>query len=269
MAEMRRLENKVAIVTGGGTGIGAAIAKRFVEEGARVCIVGRRTAPLEEVARSLPAGSVATCAGDVSSESDIDRMVKTALDFQGAIHILVNNAALPSHGSVTDLDPADWRRSLDVNLTGPFLTMHRIIPLMIRAGGGSIINVASVGGLRCIPGAPAYCSPKAGLIMLTQQVAVDYGRHGIRSNVVCPGLVRTEMTDMNMDYMGQSFNLDREGTYKMAVTDQPLGRAAMPDEIAPLCAYLASSESSFMTGAVLVIDGGIAILDAGMVAMKG
>ncbi len=265
---MRRLENKVAIVTGGGSGIGAAIARRFVEEGARVCVVGRRRGPLEEVAKRLPSGSVAVCAGDVSSEADVDRMIDAALGLQGALHILVNNAALPSHGSVTDLAPADWRRSLEVNLTGPFLTMRKAIPFMIKAGGGSIINVASVGGLRCIPGDPSYCASKAGLIMLTQQVAVDYGRQGVRSNVICPGLVRTEMTDGNMDLMGRSFNLDREGTYKLAVTDQPLGKAALPDEIAPLCAYLASSDSSFMTGAVLVIDGGISVVDAGMVAMK-
>lgn len=269
MAEMRRLEGKVALVTGGGTGIGAAIARRFVEEGARVCIAGRRQEKLEDVAKGLPQGSVTIFAGDVGQEKDVDRMIQTTLGIQGAIHILVNNAAIPIHGSVADLAPAEWRRGLDVNLTGPFLTMHRAIPHMIEAGGGSIINVASVGGLRCIPGAPTYCSTKAGLIMLTQQVAIDYGRQGIRSNVICPGLVRTEMTDMNVDRLAEQRGLDREGAYKLSVADQPLGRAAMPGEIAPLCAYLASSESAFMTGAVLVIDGGIAMLDAGMVTLKG
>jgi NAD(P)-dependent dehydrogenase (short-subunit alcohol dehydrogenase family) len=268
MAEMRRLEGKVALITGGGTGIGAAIARRFAEEGARVCITGRRKDKLEEVAKSVSAGSVLVCTGDVSKEADVDRMIQTTLGIQGAIHVLVNNAAVPIHGSVADLEPADWRRALEVNLTGPFLTMHRTIPHMIASGGGSIINVASVGGLRCIPGAPAYCSTKAGLIMLTQQTAIDYGRQGIRSNVICPGLVRTEMTELNMDRLAEQRGLDREGAYKLSVADQPLGKAAMPGEIAPLCAYLASSESAFMTGAVLVIDGGIAMLDAGMVALK-
>jgi NAD(P)-dependent dehydrogenase (short-subunit alcohol dehydrogenase family) len=255
------------LVTGGGTGIGAAIARRFVEEGAQVCIVGRRKELLDRVATSLPSGSVSVCAGDVSVEADVDRMIAAALGMRGTIDILVNNAALPVHGSVADLPPADWRRALEVNLTGPFLMMHGVIPRMIASGGGSIINVSSVGGLRCVPGASAYCSSKAGLIMLTQHVAVDYGKQGVRSNVICPGLVRTEMTDANMDRIAEMRDTDREGAYRLSVIDQPLGKAAMPEEIAPLCAYLASDESSFMTGAVLVIDGGITKLDAGMIAM--
>jgi meso-butanediol dehydrogenase / (S,S)-butanediol dehydrogenase / diacetyl reductase len=266
MAEMRRLENKVAIITGGGTGIGAGIARRFVAEGARVCIAGRRESMLRDVAASLPSGSVAICAGDVSNDADVKRIIDTALDFQGELHILVNNAAFPSHGPVGDLTPDEWRRALEVNLTGPFLTMHRAIPLMIEGGGGSIINIASVGGIMCIPAAPGYCTTKAGLIMLTKQTALDYGRKGIRCNVVCPGLVRTEMTDTGMGYVAESLGVGREDAFRLAIVDQPLGKVAIPDEIAPLCAYLASSESAFMTGSVLVIDGGISILDAGHVS---
>jgi meso-butanediol dehydrogenase / (S,S)-butanediol dehydrogenase / diacetyl reductase len=265
---MKRLENKIALITGGGTGIGAAIAKRFIEEGAKVCIIGRRKSRLQVVADSFPKGSVIICEGDVGIENDVIRMIQTAVNIQGELHILVNNAAGAVHGSVEDIAPSDWRSTLDVNLTGPFLTMHYAIPHMIKTGG-SIINIASVGGLRSIPGGAAYCTSKAALIMLTQQASVDLGPKGIRCNVVCPGLVRTEMTDGNMDRMGQNFNLDREGAYKLAVKDLPLGKAAMPDEIAPLCAYLASSESSFMTGATLVIDGGNTVLDPGMLAMKG
>ncbi len=266
---MKRLENKVALITGGGTGIGAAIARKFVEEGARVCVTGRRKARLQELADSLPKGSVAICDGDVSSEKDVIRMIETALSLQKELHILVNNAAGAVHGSVADITLAEWRSTLDVNLTGPFLTMHHAIPHIIKAGGGSVINIASVGGLRCIPGGAAYCTSKAGLIMLTQQASVDYGRKGVRCNVVCPGLVRTEMTDGNMERMGKNFSLDREGAYTLAVKDMPLGKAAFPDEIAPLFVYLAGSESSFMTGATLVIDGGNTVLDAGMIAMKG
>ncbi len=263
---MKRLEHKVAIVTGGGTGIGAAIVRRFVEEGARVCAVGRRKAPLEEVARSLPEGSVAVCPGDVSNESDVARMIATALGLGNGLHILVNNGAVNVRGSAADLPPAQWRALIDVNLTGPFLTMHSAIPEMIKSGGGSIINVSSVGGIRCIPEATAYCASKAGLIMLTQQVAVDYGAKGIRSNAVCPGLVHTVMTDVGMDVKASALNTDREGAYAHSARNIPIGKAAVPDEIAPLCAYLASDESSFMTGAVLVIDGGISMLDAGMVS---
>ena len=145
--------------------------------------------------------------------------------------------------------------------------MHKAIPNVIEAGGGSIINISSAGGLRCVLGASPYCSSKAGLIVLTQHVAVYYGRQGIRSNVVGPGSVRTEMSDINMGRIAEARNLDRERAYRLSVSDQPLGRPAMPTETAPLCAYLASDESSFMTGAVLTIDGGSTMLDAGMTAM--
>jgi meso-butanediol dehydrogenase/(S,S)-butanediol dehydrogenase/diacetyl reductase len=262
---MRRLENKVALVTGAGTGIGAAIARRFVEEGARVCAVGRRRTRLEEIASSLPEGSIAVCQGDVSNEADVERMVRAALDLGGALHILVNNGAINIRGAVADIPPSDWRKVVDINLTGPFLTMHHAIPHIIRSGGGSIINISSVGGIRGIPEGAAYCAAKAGLIMLTQQAAVDYGPKGIRCNVVCPGLVHTEMTDVGMDLKAPTLNTDREGAYKFSARNIPARKAAVPDEIAPLCAYLASTESAFMTGALLVIDGGISVLDAGMV----
>lgn len=262
---MKRLEEKVAIVTGGGTGIGAGIVRRFVAEGARVCAVGRRQAPLEEVARSLPEGSVIPCPGDVSKESDVERMIATALGLGKGLKILVNCGAINARGSIVDLKPAEWRGLVDVNLTGPYLTMHHAIPEMIKSGGGSIINIASVGGIRCIPESPAYCAAKAGLIMLTQQAAIDFGSKGIRSNAVCPGLVHSDMTDVGMATMAPEMKTDIQGAYIYAARNLPLGRAAVPDEIAPLCAYLASDESGFMTGSVLVIDGGIHMLDAGMV----
>jgi NAD(P)-dependent dehydrogenase (short-subunit alcohol dehydrogenase family) len=261
---MKRLENKVAIITGGGTGIGAAIARRFVEEGARVCLVGRRSAPLEEVARGLPQGTAVVCPGDVSTEADVERIIAKATSL-GGLHVLVNNGAVNVRGGVAELSPAEWRSVIDINLTGPFLTMHHAIPRMIDSGGGSIINIASVGGIRSIPEAASYCASKGGLISLTQQAAVDYGPKGVRCNVICPGLVHTAMTDVGMDMKAPAFNTDREGAYLHSARNIPVRKAAMPDEISPLCAYLASNEASFMTGAVLVIDGGISVLDAGMV----
>lgn len=262
---MKRLENKVALITGGGTGIGAAIARRFVDEGARVCLVGRRVGPLEEVANSLPRGTVVVCAGDVSREADVERMIGVALTL-GGLHVLINNGAINVRGSVTDLPPSEWRTLVDVNLTGPYLTMHYAIPHLVRSGGGSVINISSVGGIRCIPEAVGYCASKAGLIMLTQQASIDFGPKGVRCNVVCPGLVHTAMTDVGMDRKAPALNTDREGAYAHSARNIPVGKAAMPEEIAPLCVYLASGESSFMTGAVLVIDGGISMLDAGMVS---
>ncbi len=255
------LSGKMALITGGGTGIGAAIARRFVREGARVCIAGRRREKLEETAESLTEGSVVICPGDVTKYEDIKRILSFTLEFGGKLDILVNNAAIESMGSVTELDPDEWRKALDTNLTAPFLLMKETIPRMIENGGGSIINIASLGGIRCLPGMPAYCTTKAALIMLTKQVALDYGPQKIRCNVVCPGGTRTEMNKKLVIPISEKLGTDIEGGYKYFTRDVPLRRAAKPDEIAGLCSYLASDDSSFMTGSELVIDGGASVVD--------
>jgi len=256
-----RLEGKVALVTGGGTGIGRAIARRFVSEGARVCITGRRKEMLEEVASGLPPDRITICQGDVSKEEDVKRMVQHTLEFGGKIDVLVNNAGISASGPVTEISLGDWLHVLGTNLNGPFLTMRETIPHMIRAGGGSIINIASVGGLRCLPGMPAYCTSKAGLIMLSQQVALDYGKYNVRCNVVCPGGVRTDMTDKEFGKFAELLKMDKEEFFKMIASGMPLRRFAIPQEMEGICVYLASEESSFMTGAVIVIDGGTAVVD--------
>lgn len=155
-----KLQGKVALITGGGSGIGAEIAKRFVAEGAKICIVGRHQDYLDKVAETLPPEKVVKCSGDVSKSEDIKRMMATVLTFGGRLDVLVNNAGVSLPGSVTDMDPVEWRRTLEVNLTGPFLLMKEAIPYMIKGGGGSIINISSVGGLRCLPERPAYCHQK-------------------------------------------------------------------------------------------------------------
>ena len=142
-----KLEGKMALITGGGTGIGAAIARRFVSEGARICITGRRKELLEDVAGSLPAGSVITYQGDVTIYEDARHMVETAFKFGGKLDILVNNAGIDPPGNVVELDPDLWRQVVETNLTGPFLLMKETIPHMIKNGGGSIINIASLAGL--------------------------------------------------------------------------------------------------------------------------
>src|SRR4030042_2652104 len=141
-----KLEGKVALITGGGTGIGAAITERFVKEGAKVCIPGRRQQVIDKVAKSLPSGTVTTCSGDVSKDDDVARMVKTTVSFGGKLDILVNNAGISSQGPVADLSRGAWRQVFDVNLTGPFLLMKASIPHMIKTGGGAILNIVSVGG---------------------------------------------------------------------------------------------------------------------------
>jgi meso-butanediol dehydrogenase / (S,S)-butanediol dehydrogenase / diacetyl reductase len=263
------LKGKVAIITGGGTGIGEAITRRFVTDGARVCISGRRQEMLDKVAQSLPPGTIKTCSADVSHPDDVKRMVETALSFEGGLHILVNNAAM-SHkpANIVDLDPAIWTKTLDINLTGPFLMMKAAIPHMIKAGGGSIINISSLAGLRCIPEKPAYCASKAGLIHLTLQAALDYGRFKIRCNAVCPAAMKTDMFRGAMEHFAEMKGTDVEDIFSKFSRDVPLHRVAVPEEIAGLCGYLASDDSSFTTGVVIPVDGGAAIVDVSGAAMN-
>ncbi len=256
------LKGKVALITGGGVGIGAEIAKRFVADGAKVCISGRRQEKLDELARSLPAGSITTCSGDVTSLDDVKRMVETTVKFGGKINVLVNNAGIDDPGSVVEVDVEIWKRVLEVNLTGPFLTMKVCIPPMIEAGGGSIINIASLGGTRCIPTMSSYCTSKAGLIMLTQQAALDYGPSKIRCNAVCPGAVRTNMMENSTGKpLAKALKTDVDGAFAMLTSLTPLKRISTPDEITGICSYLASDDSSFMTGSCVLIDGGAHIVD--------
>ena len=265
-----KLNGKVALITGGGTGMGAAIAQRFVADGAKVCIVGRRKEMLDRVASSLPSESVTVCQGDVSRYEDVDQMVKTTLAFGGKLNILVNNGAINQDppANVVDIDPEAWQKVLAVNLTGPFFTMKESIPHMIRDGGGSIINVSSLGGLRSIPNMPAYVSSKAGLIKLTQQVALDFGPSKVRCNVICPGGVRTAMIEEAMGHFTKKLDTDLEGVFSFFTKDVPLRRLGSTDEIGDICSFLASDESSFVTGVVLPADGGAAIVDVSGAAIS-
>jgi meso-butanediol dehydrogenase/(S,S)-butanediol dehydrogenase/diacetyl reductase len=256
------LKGKVALITGGGTGIGTAIAERFVADGAKICITGRRKELLEKVAKSLPSGSVVICQGDVSKEEDVKRMVETTVKFGGKINVLVNNAGTNHPAPIVDLDPKMWREVIEVNLTGPYLLMKAVIPHMLKEGGGSIINISSLGGMRCLPAMPAYCSSKAGLIMLTQQAALEYGRNNIRCNAVCPGGVKTEMTRKDFGQFGKMLGIEPDTFIDQIAVEIPMHRFATSSEMGGLCSYLASDDSSFMTGAVITMDGGTAVVDA-------
>ncbi len=263
-----KLNGKVALITGAGSGIGAAIAERFIADGAKICITGRRQEKLDEVTQSMSKGSVLTCAGDVTRLEDAERMVETALKFNGKLDVLVNSAAIDSGGAtVVDMDPGLWHSVLEINLTGPMYLMKVSIPQMIEGGGGSIINIASLGGLRCLPGMPAYCSSKAGLIMLTKQVALDFGPAKIRCNVVCPGGTRTEMLENSLAPFKELLGTDMDGVFERISSMVPLGRTANPSEITGICSYLASDDSAFMTGSVLLIDGGASIVDVAGAAL--
>jgi meso-butanediol dehydrogenase / (S,S)-butanediol dehydrogenase / diacetyl reductase len=256
-----KLEGKVALVTGGGSGIGTAIVERFVSEGARVCISGRRKEMLDKVAASSPPGSVLVCQGDTSKDKDAALMIAKTVEFGGKIDILVNNAAISANKPVGELDRAVWRQVMDVNLNGPFMLMQEAIPHMIRNGGGSIINIASLGGIRCLPAMPAYCASKAALVMLTQQAALDYGAQKIRCNAVCPGAIKTDMVANEFGQIGRMIGMEPDAFFEMVSNVLPLKRFGDPKEIGGVCTFLASDDSSFMTGAALVIDSGTAIVD--------
>jgi len=256
--DIMRLDGKVALITGGSRGIGAAIAKRFVEDGAKIVISDILVDQLNGVVKSLKPGMAAACVGDVTNFDDVKKMVDATVQFGGKIDILVNNAGIDPAGSIVDIEIALWKKVLDVNLNGPFYCMKAALPYMIKQGSGSIVNVASLAGVVCIPGMPAYCSSKGGLIQLSKQCALDYGPKGIRSNVVAPGATKTEMLINAMDGLSKAIKKD---AFEVLTESVPLRHAATPDQITGACSFLASDDADFITGAVLLVDGGAAIVD--------
>jgi meso-butanediol dehydrogenase / (S,S)-butanediol dehydrogenase / diacetyl reductase len=261
------LKGKVAVVTGAASGIGAAIAKRFVADGAKVCLVDVQKELLEKTTAELPAGSAAACVADISSLKDVERMIEATLKLGGKIDILANSAGIdPPEGPGINLDI--WHKILEVNLTGPFITMKTIAPLMAKNGGGSIVNIASLAGLRYGAGKTAYVCSKAALIALTQQSAVQYGPEKIRCNVICPAATKTPMFESNSAPLAKSLGKTQEWLYEKIGSFAPLRRVNEPSDIANLCSLLSSEDASALTGAVLIADGGSSLLDPGGVGMK-
>jgi NAD(P)-dependent dehydrogenase (short-subunit alcohol dehydrogenase family) len=253
-----RLEGKRALVTGGGTGIGRATAELFAREGARVAVSGRRQAELDETVRLVEgAGGLAVpVQGDVSRPADAERMVQETVRALGGLDILVNNAGIiVRNASVTNVSIEDWERVIGIDLTGVFLVSRFALQAMVRAGtGGAIVTVSSVAGLMGDPNLAPYNAAKGGANLLSKNMALDYARHGIRVNTVCPGRVWTPMPMSRLKPEDSPDEiLARWGK------NIPLGRVGQPEDVARAVLFLASDEASWITGIDLVIDGGATI----------
>jgi dihydroanticapsin dehydrogenase len=242
-----KLAGKVAIVTGGSRGIGKAIANILIENGAHVVITSKNKITLENTAKEMK--NVLAIVGDIRKESDVIDVVKNTVEKFGRIDILINNAGVfPQVKPLHEISEEEWNEVIDVNLTGQFRFTKVALPHLMKTGG-CIVNVSSDAGLRSFENfqADAYTASKAALVLLTKAWAVEYAKYKIRVNCVCPGIVETDMTK---PFLGS--DVDRA----MAVSEHPIGRIGKPEDVAKAILYLVSDDSSWVSGAILSIDGG-------------
>ena len=250
------------LISGGGSGIGAACARRFAAAGDAVAVNGRRAEPLERLATELGAVAVP---GDCANPDAADAVVATAVRELGGLDCVVLSAGIAHPGTVLEQTPASWRAVMGANLDGPFFVARAALPALIERRG-SIVAVASAAARRVGPRSAAYCTSKAGMVMLTQTIAVDFGPLGVRANAVCPAWTRTPMADTAMDELAADRGVDREAAYALANAAVPSRRAAEADEVAALVVWLASPAAAALNGAVIPVDGGAGLVDAAMLA---
>ncbi|MEU1406429.1 SDR family oxidoreductase [Streptomyces sp. NPDC005728] len=255
-------DKRVVIVTGGGSGIGEATARLLCEGGHQVVVSGRRDEPLRRVERETGALAYPSDVGDPEA---VEGLVRAALSAYGRLDGLVLNAGIGRGGAVGDLSLADWDEVMRTNVTGPLLLLRAAIPHLLESGG-AVVAVASVSALRNGTSNAPYATSKAALLQLCRSVAVDYGRQGVRANVVCPSWVRSEMADRRMARFAEETDLGGggvEAAYEEATRLLPLGRPGEPREIAEAICWLLSPAASYVNGAVLTVDGGATALDPG------
>ncbi len=251
---MTRLSDKVALITGGGTGIGRAIALAFAREGAGVAVAGRRLEKLREVAREIEKqggrGLAMEC--DVTRGTEVARAVRGVAERFGKLNVLVNNAGALHVSTVEGISEEEWDRLMTVNIKGPFLTSRAVLPEFRKCGGGAIVNIGSVLGLVAVKDRAAYCASKGGVTLLTKAMALDHAHEKIRVNCICPSIVETELVKgvFNESEQGKALRKARIATI-------PLGRIGQPEDVAEMAVFLASEESSWLTGAAIPLDGGL------------
>jgi NAD(P)-dependent dehydrogenase (short-subunit alcohol dehydrogenase family) len=249
-----KLEQRVAVITGAGSGIGQAMARLFAREGAHILAADVNESAAQETARMITeaGGTCRTFAVDVSRPEQVRAMIDAAMAAFGRIDILCNNAGIGSTTDVVECEPEEWDRVLTVNVKSVYLGCKYAIPHMLEQGGGVIVNTASVAGMVGLPKRASYSASKGAVIALTRQVAVEYVEQGIRVNCLCPGTVDSPWVGRLLQQAG-----DPVAARQALVARQPLGRLGTPDEIAAAALYLVSDDAAFITGTGLVIDGGL------------
>ena len=241
-----RLKNKTAIITGGGSGIGLATAHAFHKEGAKVVLFGRRKELLDKASKEI-GNYVLSIQGDMTKNEDLDHLINETLNNFNGIDILVNNAGLFEGAPLHEISDSQWDKIMDINIRSVFQLTKRVLPTMMTKKNGSIIHISSILGLIAVPQVAAYNVSKGALNQFSRSIAVEYGPYGIRSNSICPGLIETDMTADLMEDKALMQEWSKE---------YPIGRFGKPNDIANACLYLASDESSFVTGTLIPVDGG-------------
>jgi NAD(P)-dependent dehydrogenase (short-subunit alcohol dehydrogenase family) len=245
-----RLQGKIAIITGAGSGIGRACALALAREGAKVALVGRRKTLLEEVAHQI-GDSALVVAADVSKKDDIDRIVEQTVARFGGPNVLLNNAGVLHIGTAEQITEEQWDETFRINVRGLWLLSRAVLRPMRKAGGGSIINVASVLGINGARNRASYAPSKGAVVLLTKCMAIDHGHEHIRVNAICPAFVETGLTAAVISQAPDPASVRAE-----RISVHPIGRLGQPEDIAGLAVYLGSDESSWVTGSVFPVDGG-------------